>query len=67
MGFGGKSSSPAPAPVEPIKAAEQTTERASEEASRSAQLRKGIASTFSRDGVASSSSATSGTATKLGG
>lgn len=67
MGFGGGAqSTPAPQPVESIKAAEQSTERKSEEANRNAQLRKGIASTFSRDG-SSGSSATAGTATKLGG
>ncbi len=54
---------------EPVKSAEQTMQEASSDAARSQQLRRGIASTFSRQSMGASgggTGATSGTGAKLG-
>lgn len=55
---------------EPVRSAEDSMKEASSETARNQQLRRGIASTFSRSsmggGAAGASSATAGTATKLG-
>lgn len=69
MGFGGGGSKPVAKPIEPIKSAEEVMKSASDSSARAAQLRKGIASTFSRPTMesAAGSSATAGTSTKLGG
>lgn len=66
MGGGGKPS-PAPA-IEPVKSADESMKEASQETSRAQQLRRGLASTFSRSSMsgASGTSATSGAAKKLG-
>ena len=54
--------------LEPIKSADQTMREASSSASRAQQLRRGLASTFSREGMgaAPSGGGTSGAARKLG-
>ena len=68
MGGGGGGGGKAVA-YEPVKPAEQTMKEASSATSRAQQLRRGIASTFSRPsmgGGKSAGSATSGTAAKLG-
>lgn len=64
MGKGGGSVS-APA-IEPIKSADETMRSASQETARAQQLRRGLASTFSRSTVAGGTSPTAGSATKLG-
>jgi hypothetical protein len=69
MGGGGGGGKTAPA-YEPVKPAEQTMKEASSATSRAQQLRRGIASTFSRPSMGGGSkpvgSATGGTAAKLG-
>lgn len=68
MGKGGGSAGAAAA-IEPIKSADETMREASSAASRAQQLRRGLASTFSRSTMGKgvgASSATAGTATKLG-
>ena len=68
MGKGGGSAGRQVA-IEPLKSADQTMQDAADASSRAQQLRRGLASTFSRSGMggsASGSSATSGTAAKLG-
>lgn len=67
-GGGGKAAAAAPA-YEPVKPAEQTMKEASSAISRAQQLRRGIASTFSRPSMGGGKpvgSATGGTAAKLG-
>lgn len=58
--------------LEPVKSAEQAVREAQDATTRAQRMRQGIYGTFSRPTVggqpaASASSATSGTATKLGG
>lgn len=68
--MGGGGNAPPPVQYEPIKSAEESMKEASAETGRAQQLRRGIASTFSRSSmasVASAASATSGSAGKLGG
>jgi hypothetical protein len=68
MGGGGGGGKTAPA-YEPVKPAEQTMKEASSATSRAQQLRRGIASTFSRPAMGGGkpvSTATSGSAAKLG-
>lgn len=71
--MGGGRGMPMPAPaapeLEPVKSAEQAIKEAGTPSGRSDQLRRGLASTFSRStmgGGSISSKATSGSATKLG-
>lgn len=70
MGMGGGGGSTAATQYEPVKAAEQSMKEASSDTARAQQLRRGIASTFSRstmgNGSASGGSATAGSAAKLG-
>ncbi len=68
MGKGG-GSRPAPA-MEPVKAADVVQKGAAASTIRAQQLRRGLASTFSRPsmgGGAPAASATAGTARRLGG
>lgn len=68
MGGGGGGGKAAPA-YEPVKPAEQTMKEASSATSRAQQLRRGIASTFSRPSMGGGKpvkSATGGAAAKLG-
>lgn len=68
MGGGGGGGKTAPT-YEPVKPAEQTMKEASSATSRAQQLRRGIASTFSRPSMGGgkpAGSATGGTAAKLG-
>lgn len=68
MGGGSKKNS-APQ-YEPLKTAEESMQSASQTTAREQQLRRGIASTFSRSSMGRSApvpGATSGTAGKLGG
>jgi len=68
MGKGG-GSKPATA-LEPVKAAEQVQKGAAASTIRAQQLRRGLASTFSRSTMgsgASAASATAGASKKLGG
>lgn len=65
-GAGGAATKP---PIEPVKSAEEIMKSASDSSNRAAQLRRGIASTFSRPTMENQHpvSATSGSAAKLGG
>lgn len=66
-GGGGKGGAPK---LEPVKSAEDAMREASTSAGRNQQLRRGLASTFSRSsmggGAASPTPATAGTGKKLG-
>lgn len=68
-GSGGGSVAPAPA-IEPIKSADESMKSASQATSRAQQLRRGLASTFSRSSMGgatgTAASATSGSGKKLG-
>lgn len=66
MGGGGKGEV---VQYEPVKSAEQTMKEAASDTARAQQLRRGIASTFSRSsfGKAAASSATGGASARLGG
>lgn len=68
MGKGGGSSASAAQQIEPIKSADESMKEASQATSRAQQLRRGLASTFSRSGMSSAygSNATSGVGNKLG-
>lgn len=69
MGMGGgRPKASGTVQYEPIKPAEESMKEASSETARAQQLRRGLASTFSRPGMMGGEgvSATSGTATKLG-
>lgn len=66
---GGGSKPPQQAPIEPIKSADDAIKQSSSASGRNQQLRRGLASAFSRSsmgGGATNTSATSGTAAKLG-
>lgn len=67
--MGGGGSAPKTVQYEPVKPAEEAMKEASMDTARAQQLRRGIASTFSRSSMASASgsSATAGTSSKLGG
>lgn len=69
MGKGG-GSAPKVQQLEPVKSAEQAVRDAQDATVRAQRMRQGISGTFSRSTIgpqAAASSATSGTATKLGG
>lgn len=69
MGKGG--GTPKAQALEPLKSAEQSMNEAADATGRAQQLRRGLASTFSRPGMggqpAAAGSATSGAARRLGG
>ena len=73
VNMGGGGSAPKAVAYEPIKSAEQTMKDAASESARNQQLRRGLASTFSRSTIGGSGAAksvtpaTSGSASKLGG
>lgn len=72
MGKGGGSVGTSVRQLEPVKSAEQAVREAQDATTRAQRMRQGISGTFSRATVgggagAAPSSATSGTASKLGG